>query len=660
MVYIVREHNMGHIMRFILSFFAVLLCLSATPALAAGDQAHAQLRLFSPVTATGDSKQVDLALEVNLEAGWKSYWRTPGDAGLAPVLDWTGSENFSHADILWPSPHRFTALDLDNFGYKGKYILPLKTELAEAGKPLAARLKVDILVCSDICVPETHVVMLDLPAGKAAPSADKAAFDKALGHLPQASTAFRKAWLSVNNENRFFLNVEKSADTRPVTDADLFVEHPVNASFLKPSFTFDRENKTLIIRSEAKTALSLDDLSAELSKEPLRLTFVDGDKDGDKGGDNAEEATLVLTASSATAESPAAEEHKPQINVGVIFFAFLGGLILNLMPCVLPVLSLKILSVMSHGGKESRREIFTNFMASAAGILFSFWLMASILSAMKAAGSTIGWGIQFQHPWFLAMLIAVVLAFAANMWGLFEIPLPRFIAHRLPKHHQEPTLTGHFLTGAFATLLATPCTAPFLGTAVGFALAGSVTDIFAIFTFLGLGLATPYILLALSPRLFKRLPKPGKWMNTLRKVLAVALLATALWLGNVLTTVVTQPTLDAGWEAFDEKRIAEALADDQTVIVDITADWCLTCKANKRLVLEQQDIIDAISADNIVRLQADWTHRDETIAAYLRKFGKYGIPFNIVYGPGAPDGIVLPELLSKRAVMDALSTASGE
>ena len=248
------------------------------------------------------------------------------------------------------------------------------------------------------------------------------------------------------------------------------------------------------------------------------------------------------------------------------------------------------------------------------------------------------------------------------MWGAFEVPLPRFIARHASRNktEDEPTLLGHFLTGAFATLLATPCTAPFLGTAVGFALARGALEIFSIFTFLGIGLALPYILLAVSPSVFKYMPKPGKWMVSLRKILALALLLTALWLGSVLASISTTPALDSGWTKFDKALIAPAVAEGHTVMVDVTADWCLTCKANKRFVLESTEIVEALSGDNIIRLQADWTQRDQDIAAYLQSFGKYGIPFNIVYGPAAPEGIVLPELLSREAVLNALTEAAGE
>ncbi len=620
---------------------------------------HVRAEIFSPQTAVGQDASIPLAVRLDLDAGWDTYWRNPGDAGLAPHFDWSGSENLKDAVISWPAPHRFTTLDLESFGYKNTVIFPVTLTPETPGAPLNLALQLDLLVCKDICVPETHKLSFTLPAGESATSARAEEFQAALKKIPApaAGLRFDNPTLSYDSGNNTYLVTTSVLPHSPSKGADLFVEHESGIIFSAPQISHDSETGKTVFRLMSHSTDPLEMQQNALSATDFTLTYVDGDI-------LAEQAGLTLEPVAPTAV-PAPETPLQGLleflDLRIIFFAFLGGLILNLMPCVLPVLSLKILSVVSHGGKENRRTIFRNFMASAFGILCSFWLMAGILAALKSAGSTIGWGLQFQHPAFLVFLIIMLVLFALNMWGAFEIPLPRFIARNIPaKHEHEPTLTGHFLTGAFATLLATPCTAPFLGTAVGFALARGTFDIFTIFTFLGLGLAFPYILLALSPKLFKHMPKPGKWMVTLKKILAVALALTALWLANVLVTISTTPTLDTGWQKFDQALIAPALADGKTVIVDVTADWCLTCKANKRLVLEQEDVQTAIGAENFLRLQADWTHRDESISLYLKKFGRYGIPFNIVYGPGAPEGIVLPELLSKRSLLDAIAVAAGE
>jgi len=335
--------------------------------------------------------------------------------------------------------------------------------------------------------------------------------------------------------------------------------------------------------------------------------------------------------------------------------------------------------------------------------------MAAALIAAKSAGLSIGWGVQFQEPVFLAALAALVTLFACNLMGWFEIQLPWWLAGRL--QGGGSSLAGSFISGAFATLLATPCSAPFLGTAVGFALAGGPADILVIFACLGLGLALPYLVVAAVPSLARFLPRPGRWMLTLRRILGLLLAGTALWLVWVLarqaglvaaglvaalglaatltlalghrrprlgrTLAMTSAllllgmlappaflvrtgaaaALDAGWTRFDPAAIGPAVARGQVVFVDVTASWCLTCQVNERLVLDQPDVKAALGAGGVVAMRADWTRPDPAIAAYLKRYGRYGIPFNMVYGPGAPDGVALSEVLTSAAVEAALAKA---
>lgn len=648
-------------MRPIFALFALILCLAAPQAQAA-PESHTTLSLTSPVTAVGNLADIPLTVDVKIESGWKIYWRAPGDAGLPPVFDWAGSKNISRTEIGWPAPHRFTFADLDNIGYKNHVTFPIKVYPQQTNASVDAALKVDLLVCSDICVPESHHLTLSLPAGAAEASDDAAIYKTSLTTLPTQENDhffFRKASLTVDQDNRNMMIIDVSTPSAPSGKGDLFIEHASGITFGAPTMVYDAEAKRATFTVPLHATEPLEELRAKLHGDKITFTYVDGEK-------SIEGSALLDTEKSVPVIK---NETMPQtwhdrlqnFDMRILALAIFGGLILNLMPCVLPVLSIKILSVVSHGGKDRRFTIFRNFMASAMGIMASFWLMAGTLSVVKSAGGTVGWGIQFQHPAFLLFLTVVLLLFAANMWGLFEIPLPQFITRRIPaRHENEPTLLGHFLTGAFATLLATPCSAPFLGTAVGFALARDTFDIFAIFTLLGFGLALPYIILALSPGIFKHMPKPGRWMVKMKKILALSLLVTALWLGNILFTITATPALDSGWQKFDEALIAPAVENGQTVFVDITADWCLTCKANKKLVLQTTAVKEMLAAQNVLLLQGDWTKRDETIAAYLRKYGRYGIPFNIAYGPGAPDGIPLPELLSKDAVAAALNEAAGE
>ncbi len=381
------------------------------------------------------------------------------------------------------------------------------------------------------------------------------------------------------------------------------------------------------------------------------------------------------------------------------------------MPCVLPVLSLKILSVAKYG-KASAYTVRTNFLASAAGIIFSFIILALLVTLLKSLGMAVGWGFQFQEPFFLIFINIILILFAANLWGAFEINLPSFLGDKITSNNKN-NLASHFLSGAFATLLATPCSAPYVGTAISFAFSQGFREIMLIFIFMGIGLSLPYILIAALPGIATKLPKPGAWMIKFKYFLGLLLFFTALWviwilasqLGNQIAILVltisllilallffkhyvkdpslkralglivillclssffapslerkAEISLDSGtlWQKFDEARIYEELAHGKTVFVDVTADWCLTCKLNKIRVLDKEDIVQKLSEPNIVTLRADWTSPDETIARYLKKHNRAGIPFNIVYGPNSPEGIALPELLTKKNVLDTLAKA---
>jgi suppressor for copper-sensitivity B len=400
----------------------------------------------------------------------------------------------------------------------------------------------------------------------------------------------------------------------------------------------------------------------------------------------------------------------------ILGLALFGGLILNLMPCVLPVLAIKLLGVVSKGGR-SRRDVRLGFLASAAGILFAFLLLAAAMITAKSVGAAAGWGIQFQYPLFLVFLALLCVLFAGNLWDLFEIRLPANIAGNIVPRDGIHGLVGDFLSGVFATVLATPCSAPFLGTAIGFALAGGPIEILGVFVALGTGLALPYLLVALFPGLAGLLPRPGGWTITLRRILGFALLGTAAWLVSVLTvqagtlaallvviclgallfllwaqrrlrgfqrlvalmslTTVgvlafvpislfqarglpnQAPIAHRFWRPFDAAQSPKLIAERHVIIVDVTADWCITCRVNEKLVLDREPVVTALGRRSVVAMKADWTRPSDQIAAYLASFGRYGIPFSVVYGPDAPHGILLPELLTSASVMAALSAAAG-
>ena len=654
-----------------------------------------QVRLVSAAAAVGDAPILRLGLQFTLKPGWKIYWRSPGAAGFPPMLDWSGSENLAGAATAWPAPERFSVLELDTLGYRDQVVFPLAARPAQPGRPLGLRLKVDYLTCSEICIPYTAHLALDLPTGPAAATPFAHLIDRFENRVPgdgrAAGLAIARAVVT-GPEARPALEVVAEA-REPFERPDLFVEGPAQLDFAAPTVALSQGGHVATFRLGIGTvAAAFPDWPATA----LTLTLVDGPR--------AIEARVMPSAAPATmAWAPLA---------AMLALALLGGFILNLMPCVLPVLSLKLLGVVGHGG-AGRRVIRLSFLASAAGVVFSFLVLAGATVALKLAGHAVGWGLQFQEPAFLTALALVSVLFAANLWGLYEIRLPGFLADAVVERGHG--LLGHFLTGAFATVLATPCSAPFLGPAVGFALARGPGEILAVFAALGLGLASPYLLVAAAPGLVARLPRPGRWMATLKAVLGLALAGTAAWLVSVLSGQLgikaallvgaalaailpvlwarrrwpeytrssgiagilalaiiafalparlpaeappPSATAAAGWEPFARAEIPRLVAEGRVVFVDVTADWCLTCKANKTLVLDRPPVAELLGAPIVVRMLADWTRPSDEIAAFLASYGRYGIPFNIVYGPGAPAGIPLPELLTQDAVRAALEQAS--
>ncbi|MDX2028064.1 MAG: protein-disulfide reductase DsbD family protein [Alphaproteobacteria bacterium] len=686
----------------LLTLFLLAICAAPTAAHAlAGDWQQdeaVKVRLISGIDGVGQEQIVPLGLEVQLADEWHTYWRSPGMAGLPPQIDWKESisdvGNLESAALLYPAPQRYSAYGLETIGYKSNVVFPIDAKLRTPGKALNIEASLDLLVCSAICVPKNFTLKLAIPEGEAKASTEAGLIEKFRDLIPGDTMKSGFILKSVTNDGE---SLSVGIESRNTLQApDIFIENDKNIAFGAPITTMGEHKFSA--QFKVKPADLLPE-STKLSDLQLTLTIVDGDK--------ALEQSIKAPPISAAPESSSAST----ISLGlVVLFALMGGLILNLMPCVLPVLSLKILSVVSHGGGDAK-TVRHSFLMTAAGILFSFLVLAGLAMMLKELGMAVGWGVQFQQPMFLVFLILILTVFAANLWGLFEIHLPRFLADSLDKDY-HPKMAGDFTTGAFATLLATPCTAPFLGTAVGFALASGPGIILLIFTMLGLGMAVPYLAIALFPRLAIALPKPGRWMMWLRWLLGVALAATAIWLvwilgaqipwrfavfvglcmGGIVLLLGLKKTsasrrlvmiglLDfaivavamtlAGsllpretgnverlWLPLNEKAIVASVDEGKVVFVDITADWCLTCKANKKFVLSRPDIAQRLFHGGIVAMQADWTNPDPVIAQFLQKYGRYGIPFNAVFGPGAPQGIILPELLTSTNVTEALEQAA--
>lgn len=676
---------------------ALVLALAGLPARAAVPQDGAsawfvtdqgRVRLVAATdTIAGGTREVGLGLQFELAPHWKIYWRSPGDAGYPPRLDWQGSRNLAAAALAWPAPRRFAVLGLQTVGYTGRVVLPITARLQHPGEPLALHLQLDYLTCAEICVPYRTTLALDLPAG-AGGGGYAALIARAEAAVPGdgRTVGLALAGAAWRPGNAPMLDLDIRSD-RPLHAPDAFIEGGDGVSFGPPQVVPGPAPDETVLRLPASGET---DALGTIPGRRLTVTLVDGTR--------AMEGTVTPVLG------------PPRVDLAMLLpmlaLALLGGLILNVMPCVLPVLALKLLGAIAHG--RSAGAVRLGFVATAGGILASFLALALVAIGLMAGGQAADWGVQFQNPVFLTAMAAVLTLFGCNLWGLFEIPLPRAAAD-FGARFGGRTALGSFFTGAFATLLATPCSAPFLGTAVGFALATGPGEILAIFLALGVGFAAPYLLVAAVPRLALLLPRPGRWMVTVRRLLGLALGASALWLlwvlsaesgpvaalavaglmllaaaltawrhrpgpravaiAGVLAVALAVPiavpppptiAMRAGyWRPFDPAAIAGLVRNGQVVFVDVTADWCLTCKVNERLVLQNPAVRDQLTAPGVIAMRADWTRPSPAIAGYLRRFGRYGIPFNAVYGPAAPAGRPLPEILTAARVTAALHAAAG-
>ncbi|MEY8116698.1 protein-disulfide reductase DsbD family protein [Falsihalocynthiibacter sp. BN13B15] len=673
---------------------AALMTVFATSVLALesvpyqSNSLNAKLRSAQDGIASG-AHTFSAGLHLELEDGWKTYWRSPGEVGLPPEVDWSASENIASVDFQYPAPTRFRAFGIENFGYAHEVLFPLQVTLENPGEAAVLRGNFSLLVCAEVCIPDAFALELPIGQGEGIDTISAGYIAEAMALVPSEPSENLIARSHMSDQ---ILTLE-IRDEVPFQAPDIFPEFGMGSAFGAPDIRLSENGKTLWAEIPI---LALDD-----EVDVQALTVVDGER--------AFTFDALLGEEIPAPPYEISGKGSQTSRIWVYFLALLGGLILNVMPCVLPVLSIKFASALKVRD-QSLARVRRGFLASSFGVLTFMWALAAVLLLMRGMGQTVGWGLQFQSPIFLVTMLAVLTVFAANMLGLFEISLPQSWMTRMNATGTGSGYIADFSTGALAAVLATPCSAPFLGTAVAFALAGSTLDVLGIFTALGIGLSAPYLLVALRPSLIRALPKPGRWMITVKFVLGLLLVATALWLASVLATVsgvksaglvllllvglvlvltfgqrVKAPVSIAiflaalgvplalsapeqttyasssqiEWQKFDRGEIPRLVASGKTVFVDATADWCLTCKANKKLVLTQGKVAEVLQQENVVPMIADWTRQDEDIARFLRSNGRFGVPFNIVYGPAAPDGIALPELLTSDIVLDAFKQAEG-
>ncbi|WP_198037985.1 protein-disulfide reductase DsbD family protein [Aeromonas jandaei] len=636
---------------------------------------HARVRLQADRSAPDHTR---ILLDVALESGWKTYWHSPGEGGIAPQILW--DEPVGDFQWRWPAPRHFEVAGLSTQGYQGEVRFPLSLNYP-AGQSLKGTLRLS--TCSNVCI------LTDFPFTLAVDGQAPAGFDfgwaKAISNLPQPLPADTRVELGYQH-NQLQLRAEQAEGWQSPA---LFIDALEGAEFGKP--VLEVEGNTLIARVPVSDGWQGD--APDLRGQSLGLLLTSGEQAWQTKGSIGE--ALVLPAPS-------------QPLFWLLGAALLGGLILNLMPCVLPVLALKLGSVLQLQQRE-QGTVRKQFLAASAGIIASFWVLAAMSSLLRATQGAVGWGIQFQSAGFIGFMVLVTLLFCANLLGLFEIRLPSNLNTRLATSGGNG-LGGHFLQGSFATLLATPCSAPFLGTAVAFALAAPLGQLWLIFTALGIGMSLPWLLVAALPRIALWLPKPGRWMGRLRILLGLMMLGSSLWLTSLLdnhlgsyatgwlivamllvllsgiiwrygmrgftlaialAALIGSPLLLSGafsaqgsasvdkvvWQPLSERAITDALAQNKRVFIDVTADWCVTCKANKYNVLLRDEVQQALSAPDVVALRGDWSKPSDAIAAFLRKRGAAAVPFNQIYGPELPQGVTLSPLLDNDDLLTTLHKA---
>ncbi len=702
---------------------------------------EARTRLLTPFGLEKDGRTVWIGLEIDLEPGWHSYWKNPGDAGLPPSFPEFDDEYISKLEINFPPPKFYPfGGGLDANGYANGVIYPVRltlTDKALKSDRIPLNLGLFYLVCKDLCIPHDASFSTELilkregSTDSKAPYADK--MRKALSLLPKSPQEVPEAELreSLTQEGEnYLLTIAFRSPVGAENFPSIFFHQTPTLKLGAPQFSVGKDKRDLIITVvttpvQTKVAgavldtITIGYLLTEIPTDDgiISIEKVAHLKVGDKSIADPGAAVGASGSSGNGAEFP-----KSDISLlEMLFFAFLGGLILNIMPCVLPVLSIKLMSILGHGG-DSRSGITRSMLLSSGGIITSFLILAAAAVIAKNAGAAIGWGVQFQEPAFVSFLAIVVFLFGLNLWGVFEVTLPSSVSTGAAKASQR----GHFTQGMLATLLATPCSAPFLGSAVGFAFASPAPIVFGIFFALGLGMSAPYLTLALFPKAVRFLPKPGDWMEKAKGFFGFLLMATVIWLmfvlagqidaisqalvwlgllllaliiwgkrafspysdffssiGGLLTvalvvgaSVLTMNWAIDGrlsmeentakvisdseihWKPFSQDAIEQGLKEGKVVFVDVTADWCWTCKINDELFIETDEVISLLNADNVLALQADWTNRSQEIGDFLAHYGRSGIPFYIAfYGGDVNNYITLPVTITKGTVVDALQTA---
>lgn len=664
---------------------------------------HVKASFVTADATVQPGQSTTIALRFVHDPHWHTYWSNPG-TGLPTSIKWQLPPGWKAGPIQWPAPRVLfdSKKNVVGNGYEGDLLLPVTLTApadAKPGEKVTLKAAVDWLMCEDICIPGNASLTLTLAIAAAAPVADPEWGEKiraVVAGLPRDDPAWKIT--AARDTKNVVLTVSPAQPGGHTPKALHFFSEDGLTSYELPQVAKPdgRGGFTVTVPLDPTGPQNVTQLLGVLTSEngwsaegKLRGLRVAADLPVRRG----------LIAGSDRPGGGAATSL-----AGTLFLALIGGLILNLMPCVFPVLGIKILGFVNQAGHE-RGKVIAHGLVFTLGVLLSFWSLAAVLAVLRAGGAELGWGFQLQEPAFVFALAAVMLVFAMNMSGVFEFGLrATAVGSDL---QMKSGYAGSFFTGVLATVVATPCSAPFLAPALGAALAVSTVESFVIFTTIAIGLSAPYLLLSIFPQAVKLLPRPGAWMETFKQFMAFPLYATVGFLLWVLAGQVKEDGLQSAifglvllalgvwvygrwnapgssvgrtrfgiaglvlcgaagmalgwpqapkfaWDDWSPEAVTKLRAEGRTVYVDFTARWCATCQTNKKLVFSSSEVLDYFAKHKIAALRADWTSKDPRITAELAAYGRSAVPFNVIWKPGRDAPEILPEILTPSTVLEAL------
>ena len=694
---------------------------------------NVKAHLVSEVSAVAPGQSFWVALDLNIRDGWHTYWRNPGDSGQATTLKWQLPPGFTAGDIVWATPHRFEIPPLVNYGY-AKHAVHLVNITApkdlQAGTAIVLAAKAGWLVCSDVCIPEDAQLQLKLPVSAssgAVDPADAGLFTAARGDLPSAQLAPTTARIQ-GDKLVIALGKDWGATLPQIRSLAFFPYDEGGIEYAAPQ-TLNRSQDAVELAMKLGyqppqggtvrgVLLATEQSGNDTVTVPMEISATLSGAGGvqPKGGPR-----FAPAKAAAPAAAPAGASTIASLPV-LLAFAVLGGLILNLMPCVFPVLSIKAIGLVQQA-KTHPAAVRAKGLVFAAGVVSSMLCLAAVLLALRAAGEEIGWGFQLQSPLFVTLLVYLLFAVGLNLSGVFEVG--GGLAGVGDGLTRGDSYRASFFTGVLTTLVATPCTAPFMASAVGAALTQPPAFALSVFAALGFGLALPYLLLSFAPWMRRALPKPGAWMDTLKQVFAFPIYASAAWLLWVLAQETSSFGLGAAlagailialaawayekskssstrgrmaglltatlavllaillpvrfadvaaaaasvsakgaqsgdeWQPYDAAQVARLNAAGRPLLVNFTANWCLTCLVNERNAFTDSAVQAVFRDKGVTLMKGDWTNRDPAITQALASFGRAGVPLYVVYNskPGSTEPVILPQLLTASAVQSAFADA---